>query len=113
MQKAYCYRRLWRKPITIHSLGGGSKSWTFPKGIEVRQVFVALLIFALLFMFRQQINSIIGGGWTLAFYLGIPWFLSGWLVKKNVQGKRFDRYLLGTMLFFYKRRFSYSSFKPV
>lgn len=113
MEKAYCYRKLWRKPITIHKLGKGDMALAFSKGLEVRQIIVALLIFAFFLLFRKQINLIVGGMWRTAFYALIPWLVAGWLVKKNVDGKRLDRYILGSLSFFYNRRFSYSSFKPV
>lgn len=111
--KAYCYRKLWRKPITIHKLGKGDVSLTFSKGIEVRQIIVALLFFIILLQFRNVINGFLPSAFTASVYILIPSFLSIWICKQNVNGKRLDRFFLGYFRYLYNRRFSYSSGKAV
>ncbi|MBT2668643.1 hypothetical protein J7J00_24750 [Bacillus sp. ISL-4] len=112
-EKARCYRKLWKKPITIHKLGKGDMALTFSKGIQVRQILVALLILSVIAFFHKSINSIIPFQFQLVVYGLVPWMLAGWICKQNVNGKRLDRFFLGYFKFLYYRRYSYSSNKAV
>ncbi|WP_157831183.1 TcpE family conjugal transfer membrane protein [Bacillus sp. BA3] len=112
-EKARCYRKLWKKPITIHKLGKGEMALTFSKGLEVRQIVVALLILSVIAIFHKSINSIIPFQFQLAVYGLVPWFLAGWICNLRLDGKRLDRAILGYLKFLHNRRYSYSSNKAV
>lgn len=111
--KAHCYRRFWRKPITIHKLGKGDVSLTFSKGIEIRQLLVGFLIFLILLLFSDIFNPYIPGMFKIAFYFLIPVFLSKWIFQANKTGKRLDKHLIGLIRYWYNGKCSYSSGKPV
>lgn len=112
-EKAHCYRKFWRKPITIHKLGKGDVSLTFSKGVEIRQLFVGFLILLILLLFKDFINPYIPGMFKVGFYVAIPFLLSGWIFKSNKSGKRMDRYFFGLIRYSYNRKYSYSSGKAV
>lgn len=86
---------------------------TFSKGIEVRQILVALLILSVIAIFHKSINSIIPFQFQVVVYGLVPWMLAGWICKQNVNGKRLDRFFLGYFKFLYNRRYSYSNNKAV
>ena len=64
-------------------------------------------------MFRGYINAFIPRMFQFVVYALIPWFIAGWIVKSNVEGKRLDRYIIGSLLFLQRRKMTYSSFKPI
>lgn len=111
--KAHCYRKFWRKPLTIHKLGKGDVSVTFSKGLEIRQIVVGFLFFLILICFRGFFNQYISGMFVLAFYTLIPFFLAKFICGMNIEGKRLDRFFLGLIRYMYNRKYSYSSGKAV
>jgi hypothetical protein len=111
-EKAYSYRKLWKKPIMIHRIFKGEHALIFSRGLELRQIIVAILIFGILFLFHNVL-AFIPKAFMLALYVGIPWLLAGHIVKSNVDGKRIDRYLKGYIHSVRNRKIVYSSFEPV
>jgi len=99
--------------LKIWKIGKGDKSLVFSKGIEIRQIIVAVLIFGFLFLFRGSINQILPTTLQLAFYAVLPWMIAGAICRSKLDGKRLDRFFIGYFRYLYNKRFSYSSHKPV
>ncbi|MEW9673513.1 TcpE family conjugal transfer membrane protein [Ammoniphilus sp. 3BR4] len=111
--RAYTYRKFWKNPLKLYNLGKGEKGLIISKGVEIRQILVALLIFGILFLFRGTIGSFLPTTLEFAFYAVLPWMIAGALCKSKLDGKRLDRFFLGYLRYLFHRRFQYSSHKPV
>ena len=111
--RAYSYRRFFKYPLKIWKIGKGEKSLVFSKGIEIRQIIVAVLLFGVLFLFRGAINQVLPTTLQLAFYAVLPWLIAGAICRSKLDGKRLDRFFIGYFRYLYNKRFSYSSHKPV
>lgn len=112
-ERSFCYRKLWKKPITIHSFQFRGAVIPLPKAVEVRQIIVASLILAVMYMFRQPINNFLPMQLDILVYIFVPYFLAKWITGINIQGKRLDRYLIKRALFIFTSRYSYSRGKAV
>lgn len=110
---AYSYRKFFKYPMKIWKIGKGEKSLVFSKGIEIRQIIVAVLIFGFFFLFRGSINQLLPTTLQLAFYAVLPWMIAGAICRSKLDGKRLDRFFIGYFRYLYNKRFSYSSHKPV
>jgi hypothetical protein len=110
---AYSYRKFFKYPLKIWKIGKGEKSLVFSKGIEIRQIIVAILIFGIFFLFRGSINQLLPTALQLAFYAVLPWLIAGAICRSKLDGKRLDRFFIGYFRYLYNKRFSYSSHKPV
>jgi TcpE family len=111
--QAYSYRKFFKYPLKIWKIGKGEKSLVFSKGIEIRQIIVAVLIFGFLFLFRGEINQVLPTTLQLAFYAVLPWLMAGAICKSRLDGKRLDRFFIGYFRYLFTKRFSYSNHKPV
>jgi hypothetical protein len=110
---AYSYRKFFKYPLKIWKIGKGEKSLVFSKGIEIRQIIVAVLIFGIFFLFRGSINQLLPTTLQLAFYAVLPWLIAGAICRSKLDGKRLDRFFIGYFRYLYNKRFSYSNHKPV
>ncbi|WP_260412327.1 conjugal transfer protein [Alkalihalobacillus sp. TS-13] len=110
---AYNYRKFFKYPLKIWKFGKGDKSLVFSKGIEIRQIILAVFLFGLLFPFRETINEVLPTTLQVAFYAVFPWIIAGAICRSRLDGKRLDRFFIGYFRYLYNRRFSYSSHKPV
>ncbi|MEH6908407.1 TcpE family conjugal transfer membrane protein [Neobacillus drentensis] len=111
--EAYSYRKFFKYPLKIWKIGKGEKSIVFSKGIEIRQIVVAILIFGLLFLFRGSINQVLPTALQLAFYAVLPWMIAGTICRSRLDGKRLDRFFIGYFRYLFTKRFSYCSYKPI
>ncbi|HER2169557.1 TPA: hypothetical protein VJS58_001850, partial [Streptococcus pyogenes] len=100
-------------PLKIWKIGKNEKSLVFSKGIEIRQIMVALVLFSVFFLFRGSINRVLPTTLQLAFYAVLPWMIAGAICRSKLDGKRLDRFFIGYFRYLYTKRFSYSSHKPV
>jgi hypothetical protein len=104
-QDAYSYRKFFKYPIKIYTLGNSQdKQLVFSKGIELRQIIVAALLFLVLFAFRNVVNSVIPSALQLATYVLLPWFVSGWLCKRKLNGKRIDHFFRDYLFYLLRYR---------
>ncbi|PAL08018.1 MULTISPECIES: TcpE family conjugal transfer membrane protein [Peribacillus] len=110
---AYSYRKFFKYPLKIWKIGKNEKSLVFSKGIEIRQIMVALVLFSVFFLFRGSINQVLPTTLQLAFYAVLPWMIAGAICRSKLDGKRLDRFFIGYFRYLYTKRFSYSSHKPV
>jgi hypothetical protein len=110
---AYSYRKIFKYPLKIWKIGKSDKSLVISKGIEIRQIIVAVLIFGFFFLFRGSINQILPTTLQLAFYAVLPWMIAGAICRSRLDGKRLDRFFIGYFRYLYNKRFSYSSDKPI
>lgn len=110
---AYSYRKFFKYPLKIWKLGKGETSLVFSKGIEIRQIIVAVLILGFLLLFRDSINQILPATLQLAFYAVLPWVVAGAICRCRLDGKRLDRFFIGYFRYLLTKGFSYSSHKPV
>ncbi|MGP4079169.1 TcpE family conjugal transfer membrane protein [Pseudalkalibacillus sp. R45] len=110
---AYNYRKFFKYPLKIWKFGKGDKSLVFSKGIEIRQIIVAVFLFGLLCLFRGTLNEVLPTTLQVAFYAVLPWIIAGAICRSRLDGKRLDRFFIGYFRYLYNRRFSYSSHKPV
>jgi TcpE family len=113
MRRSYSYRKMWRYPIKVYSLGKGDRGLVFSKGIEIRQIVVALLLLGILLLFRNTLSSLLPSSLTLAFYTVIPWMTSGLLCRARMDGKRLDRFLTGLLRYTFHKSESYCSGRRV
>jgi TcpE family len=113
MRRSYSYRKMWRYPIKVYSLGKGDRGLVFSKGIEIRQILVALLLLSILLLFRNTLSSLLPSSLTLAFYTVVPWMTSGLLCRARLDGKRLDRFLTGLFRYTVHKKESYCSGRRV
>lgn len=95
----YNFKRTFNDPITLYSIG----KFTLPFGIGLMRAILFLAVFGLMFLFRGfflAIGSIIPG-LTLVLYIGIPFVISHYLLKKDPQGKKLLLYLYDLIVYFF------------
>ncbi len=103
MRVTYNYKKIFQHPITLYRIG----DIRLPYGIALLRVIVAAVILGIMLLFRDVVNAIgsMLSGLTLVLYIGVPYLLSGFLLKKSFNGKRihffiydFFRYFFGWFL---------------
>lgn len=120
--RSYNYKKTMNHPITLYKLG--PLNMNFGLSLVRGALFAAILL--VMIAFRNFFNSIgsIMPGLTLVLYAGIPWLLSGFLVKQKYNGKKIHRFLFDFSNYFFivylpKRRYAndqevlYSNIKQV
>lgn len=120
--RSYNYKKTMNHPITLYKLG--PLNMNFGLSLVRGALFAAILL--AMIAFRKFFNSIgsIMPGLTLVLYVGIPWLLSGFLVKQKYNGKKIHRFLFDFANYFFsvylpKRRYAndqevlYSNIKQV
>lgn len=85
-KEAYNFKGIMEHPVTLYKLG----KYTLPFGITLVRFILFILIFLILLAFRSVITKIgsLIPGLTLILFLGIPYFLSGFLTKQKYDGKK-------------------------
>lgn len=85
-KEAYNFKGIMEHPVTLYKLG----KYTLPFGITLVRFMLFVLILLVLLAFRSvviKIGSLIPG-LTAILFLGIPYFLSGFLTKQKYNGKK-------------------------
>ncbi|WP_254434317.1 conjugal transfer protein [Halobacillus sp. Marseille-Q1614] len=99
MKVTYNYKRVFQHPITLYRIG----DVRLPYGIALLRVTVACVILGIMLLFRDVVNAVgsIMSGLTLVLYVGIPYLLSGFLLKKSFNGKRIHYFMYDFMRYFF------------
>ncbi|NPC90848.1 hypothetical protein HOO54_01330 [Bacillus sp. WMMC1349] len=89
--RAYNYKKTMNHPITLY------KIWklNIPGGLSLVRGTLFTAIFLAMIAFRDFFNNIgsIIPGLTLVMYIGIPYLLSGFLIKQKYNGKKIHLFL--------------------
>ena len=112
-REAYSFRKFFKYPIKIYSIGGNDSKITFSRGIELRQIIVATLLLGIFLLFRHVINTFLPVTLQFAFYLVLPWLLAGAIFKKPLDGKRIDQFFIQYFRYLFKKNTRYSNSKSV
>ncbi|WP_144472580.1 conjugal transfer protein [Bacillus pumilus] len=120
--RSYNYKKTMNHPITLYKLGPFNLNFgiSLVRGALFAAILLAMIAFRKFFL---SIGSIMPG-LTMVLYVGIPWLLSGLLVKQKYNGKKIHRFLVDFTNYFFiiylpKRRYAndqevlYSNIKQV
>ncbi|MGG3652588.1 hypothetical protein CON94_09145 [Bacillus pseudomycoides] len=91
MKENFNLKQIFTHPITLYKFG----KYSLPFGVSLVRFTVGLVILLIMFIFKKffmAIGSMIPG-LTVLLYGGIPFFLSGYLVKKKYDGKKIIYFL--------------------
>lgn len=89
-KEAYNYKKVFSHPITLYRIG----DIHVPFGFSLARLTIATLIFLVMLIFRDLVNAIAFiSGLQLVLYLGVPFFLSGFLMKQRYNGKKIHHFL--------------------
>ncbi|MGE7331055.1 TcpE family conjugal transfer membrane protein [Bacillus thuringiensis] len=91
MKEHFNLKEIFGHPITIYKFG----KYRLPFGIGLMRIFVGVVTFLVMLVFRKFFLAFdeIMRGLSLLLFAGIPYFLSGYLVKKTYEGKKIHNYL--------------------
>ncbi|MBJ8031252.1 TcpE family conjugal transfer membrane protein [Bacillus cereus group sp. N21] len=98
-KEAYNFKEIMEHPVTLYKLG----KYALPFGITLVRLTLFILIFLILLAFRSvviKIGSLIPGS-TAVLFLGIPYFLSGFLVKQKYNGKKIFNFVYDFLDYFF------------
>src|SRR5699024_11583750 len=78
MKNTYNYKNAFNHPVTLYRIG----DFSLPFGIGLARTVIGLLIFFIMLAFRDFFNALAFiDGLQLVMYLGIPFILSGYIMK--------------------------------
>lgn len=107
--RAYNYKKTMNHPITLYKF----YKLNIPGGLSLVRGALFLAILLVMLAFRDFFNSIgsIMSGLTPVLYVGIPYLLSGFLVKQTYNGKKIHLFLVDFANYFFsiylpKRKFA-------
>ncbi|MHC5250709.1 TcpE family conjugal transfer membrane protein [Enterococcus sp. HY326] len=100
MKQCYNYKYIFDEPAKIRKL------WkiTLPVALPLARFMIMVVVIAILYIFFRGVieflNSLLGGLQYLI-YLGVPWIISGVILKLNPDGQKLHWYLfdLGKFMF--------------
>ncbi|PEV08567.1 TcpE family conjugal transfer membrane protein [Bacillus cereus] len=98
-KEAYNFKGIMEHPVTLYKLG----KYTLPFGITLVRFVLFILIFLILLVFRDivlKLGSLIPG-LTLILFLGIPYYLSGFLTKQKYNGKKIFNFMYDFFDYFF------------
>lgn len=110
MKRKHCinYRKIFKKPIVIFSIG----NFSLPIGIEIRRIFIAVVIGGLLALLQFTLLNVLFGTFLMTpivlmiYYLIPMFFLSGLLAEEHeiFNGKTAYQFLKGYSGYFFKEK---------
>lgn len=92
-KEAYNYKQAFHHPIVIRKL---TDRLTLPfGGVRLARAVIFMAVLAILWLFRDIVFSLgsLMPGLSLVLFLGIPFLISGWLLKINPDGKKLHYFL--------------------
>ncbi|MDA2637897.1 TcpE family conjugal transfer membrane protein [Bacillus cereus] len=99
MKEYFNLKEVFGHPITIYKFG----KYRLPFGIGLMRIIVGIAILLGMLVFRNFFLAFdhLMRGFSLLLFTGIPYFVSGYLVKKTYEGKKIHNYIwdLGWYLF--------------
>lgn len=107
-KEAYNYKKVFSHPVTLYRLG----DWTLPFGISLARLAVAAFILLLMIIFRDFFNALAFiPGLQLVMYIGVPFFVSGFLMKQRFNGKKIHHFMIDLFnyaftIYFPKRKYA-------
>lgn len=108
MKNTYNYKNAFNHPVTLYRIG----DFSLPFGIGLARTVIGLLIFFIMLAFRDFFNALAFiDGLQLVMYLGIPFILSGYIMKDRKSGKKihheiYDLFTYFFTIYFPKKTFS-------
>lgn len=111
-REIYNYKLAYEHPYVIRKL---TNKISLPfGGVRLSRFMIILIVFGIEMLFRNFIFSLknVIPGLDLVVLLGLPYFLSGWLLQVNPDGKKLHYFLWDYFLYFVtikvpKKRFSH------
>ncbi|MED4128204.1 conjugal transfer protein [Shouchella miscanthi] len=100
MKETYNYKKVFAYPITIYKF---TDYFTLPYGVPLARLILAVVILIGMLMFSDFFTAIGSTipGLTIVLYLGIPFFLSGYLMKQRYNGKRIHYFMYDFLVYFF------------
>ncbi|GGJ77657.1 TcpE family conjugal transfer membrane protein [Virgibacillus salexigens] len=85
MKNTYNYKNVFNHPVTLYRIG----DFSLPFGIGLARTIIAIVIFLIMLIFRDFFNALAFiSGLQIVMYIGIPFFLSGYIMKDRKSGKK-------------------------
>ncbi|MEM4997436.1 conjugal transfer protein [Priestia sp. SB1] len=105
----YNFKKTFNDPITIYSFG----EYSLPFGIGLMRLIIYILVLGLMILFRGFFLAISGfmPGLNIVVFLGLPFVVSHFLLRRDPQGKKLHFYLYDLCVYFFtiyipKKKFS-------
>ncbi|HFK7755998.1 TPA: TcpE family conjugal transfer membrane protein, partial [Listeria monocytogenes] len=98
-KEAYNYKEAFEHPIMIFQL---TDKFVLPFGVRLSRIIAFAVILLIMLLFRDfffAIGSIVPG-FSLVIFVGLPFLVSGWLLKINVDGKKLHYFLYDFSIYF-------------
>ncbi|EIY6893208.1 hypothetical protein HB885_11780 [Listeria seeligeri] len=105
-KEVYNYKLAYEHPYVIRKL---TKKIPVPLGgMRLSRFIIIVVLFLVELLFRNAIFALgdFISGLDLVVFLGVPFLLSGWLLKLNPDGKNIAFYLCDYMVYFFQIKFS-------
>lgn len=98
MKNTFNYKNVFNHPVTLYRIG----DFSLPFGIGLSRVIIALLIFLFMLAFRDFFNALAFiSGLQIVMYIGIPYFLSGYILKDRKSGKKIHHEIYDLFNYFF------------
>lgn len=99
MKENFNLKEIITHPITIYKFG----KYNLPFGVSLVRLIVGIVILVLMLLFRNLFLALdeIMEGLALLSFVGIPFLLSGYLVKQTYEGKKIHYYLYDFFKYFF------------
>ncbi|MBC1284866.1 hypothetical protein HB818_03690 [Listeria booriae] len=97
-KETFNYKEVFNHPIMIHQL---TDKFVLPFGVSLARIVTFTVIFLIMLIFRDFFTAIgsFMAGLTILLYGVIPYFVSGWLLKLDVNGKKLHLFMWDLMRF--------------
>src|SRR5699024_1041549 len=108
MKNTSNYKNALNHPVTLYRID----DFSMPFGIGLARTVIGLLIFFIMLAFRDFFNALAFiDGLQLVMYFGIPFILSGYIMKDRKSGKKihheiYDLFTYIFSIYFPKKQFS-------
>ncbi|HFK0721838.1 TPA: TcpE family conjugal transfer membrane protein, partial [Listeria monocytogenes] len=102
-KEAYNYKEAFEHPIMIFQL---TDKFVLPFGVRLSRIIAFAVILLIMLLFRDfffAIGSIVPG-FSLVIFVGLPFLVSGWLLKINVDGKKLHYFLYDFSIYFFTQK---------
>ncbi|EAE8754664.1 TPA: TcpE family conjugal transfer membrane protein [Listeria monocytogenes] len=108
-KEAYNYKEAFEHPIMIFQL---TDKFVLPFGVRLSRIIAFAVVLLIMLLFRDfffAIGSIVPG-FSLVIFGGLPFLVSGWLLKINVDGKKLHYFLYDFILYFFSQKIGKKKF---
>lgn len=110
-KEAYNFKEAFEHPVIIRQI---TDKFALPFGVRLSRIIVFAVVLFLMWVWRDFFNIIASliPGLGIVLYIGVPYLVSGWLLKINVDGKKLHYFLYDYMIYLFtfklpKKKFSH------